>query len=122
MIDPAARTDPASFKARVSAYAASLRATRPEKQGMPVRVPLERSISERERRLADGFIAGADGVDSQVAKAADHHKEATGRFRLWPPSSSRSKSKDRTSLVMRATVQGLWRRRRSGAEKGGAGE
>ena len=71
VVDPAALTDLAGFKASVSAYAASLRATRPEHPGKPVRVPFERSVAERERRRAEGHITVADEVVAQLTKAGE---------------------------------------------------
>ncbi len=69
-IDPAVLTDAAQFKASISAYAASLRATRPERAGVPVRVPFERSAAERNRRRAEGVITVADEVIAQLTDKA----------------------------------------------------
>ncbi len=77
VVDPAALTDAAVFRASVSAYAAGLRATRPELPGKPVRVPFERSIAERERRMAEDHITVADEVVAQLTKAADNRRELT---------------------------------------------
>ena len=71
VIDPAALTDAAAFRTSVSAYVASLRATRPEHPGIPVRVPFERSLTERARRLGEGSITVADEVVAQLTKAAE---------------------------------------------------
>ena len=69
VVDPAALTDTAAFKASVSAYAASLRATRPEHPGAPVRVPFERSLAARDQRRAEGHIVVADEVVAQLTLA-----------------------------------------------------
>ena len=71
VVDPAALTDAADFKARVTDYAASLRATRPEHPDKPVRVPFERSVLEREARRAAGAIEVADEVVAQLTKVAE---------------------------------------------------
>lgn len=50
------------FPARVAEYAQSIRDTRPLDPAQPVRVPFDRSIAERERRLAAGVIEAPDTV------------------------------------------------------------
>ncbi len=44
------------YKANVSEYATAIRATRPVPGGQPVRMPYDRSLSERKRRLAEDAI------------------------------------------------------------------
>lgn len=56
VVDPDLFGEPGEFRARVSGFAADLRATRPLDPAVPVRVPFERSVAERERRLAAGVI------------------------------------------------------------------
>lgn len=62
VIDPGLLTSAEDFKARASVYADSLRATRPIDPGQPVRVPFERSVAERNRRLQEGVITVSDEV------------------------------------------------------------
>ena len=50
------------FPARVAEYAQSIRDTRPLDPAQPVRVPFDRSVAERERRLAAGVIDVPDTV------------------------------------------------------------
>ncbi len=71
VVDPAALTDAARFKVQVAEYAASLRATRPEHPGKPVRVPFERSLQERKARQMAGTIEVADEVVMQLTKVAE---------------------------------------------------
>ena len=54
-IDPALFMPIADYKARTSELAAMMRASRPAVAGDTVRVPGERSMKERTRRLAEGF-------------------------------------------------------------------
>ncbi len=62
VVDPGILTDAEDYRARVAAYATSLRTTRPVDTASPVRVPFERSAEERSRRLAEGEIDVADEV------------------------------------------------------------
>lgn len=57
VVDPALLTDAEDFRHRVTAYAESLRATRPLDPQQPVRVPFERSHKARADRTAGGVIA-----------------------------------------------------------------
>jgi LDH2 family malate/lactate/ureidoglycolate dehydrogenase len=61
-IQPDLLTDPAVFQHEVAAYADSVRATRPLREGEKVRVPFERSRVDRERRRASNQIDVADAV------------------------------------------------------------
>jgi len=54
-IDPGMFMPVADYKARTSELAEMMRASRPATAGEPVRVPGERSMKERERRLRAGF-------------------------------------------------------------------
>lgn len=56
VIDPALLTSADDFQARVSEYADSMRATRPLDPASPVRVPFDRSLAERSKRLAANQI------------------------------------------------------------------
>ena len=78
VVDPAALTDAARFKASVASYADSLRATRPEKPGEPVRVPFDRSAAARAQRIADGHIVVTDEVVAQLRKAAENETGPNG--------------------------------------------
>ena len=62
VIDPGLLSSAEDYKQRVAEYADSLRATRPLEPGKPVRVPFERSVEERAKRLAAGMIEIADPV------------------------------------------------------------
>lgn len=62
VVDPALLTSPEDYKARVAAFADSLRATRPVDPARPVRVPFERSEEERTRRRALDAIEVSDTV------------------------------------------------------------
>jgi LDH2 family malate/lactate/ureidoglycolate dehydrogenase len=54
-IDPSLFMPTADYKARTSELAQMMRASRPATAGDPVRVPGERSLRERQRRLAEGI-------------------------------------------------------------------
>ena len=69
--DPAILTSADDFKRRVSAYAASVRGTRPLDSGRPVRVPFDRSAAERERHLADGTIRVPEPIHQALLGVAD---------------------------------------------------
>ena len=63
--------DPAgTFRQRVAEYADSMRATRPVNGGSPVRVPFDRSIVERSKRLAANSIEVPDLVYEGLRRAA----------------------------------------------------
>ena len=68
VVDPGLLSSADDYKQRVADYADSLRATRPLEPGTPVRVPFERSVRERSKRLAAGTI----GVPDQVYRALQH--------------------------------------------------
>ena len=61
-LNPALFCPADDFMQRVSDYAQSVRDTRPLKGGAPVRVPFDRSIVERARRLAADAIEVPDSV------------------------------------------------------------
>ena len=56
VVNPALFGSAEDFQQRVSEYADSMRATRPVKPDEPVRVPFDRSIVERKKRLAANAI------------------------------------------------------------------
>jgi len=60
VIDPDLFGGAADFHARVSAFKASVRSSRPADPFNPVRLPFERSETERSKRLADGTIEVED--------------------------------------------------------------
>jgi LDH2 family malate/lactate/ureidoglycolate dehydrogenase len=70
VVNPQNFTSAEDFMQRVSEYSDSLRATRPLDPAKPVRVPFERSIIERNKRLAAGTIEVADAVHAALAKIA----------------------------------------------------
>lgn len=70
VIDPSLLGDAADFQARVAAYADSLRSTRPVDPEKAVRVPFERSMAERDRRLAANIIEVPDIVYEALCEAA----------------------------------------------------
>ena len=65
MIDPVG-----DFAERATAYAESLRATRPLHPAEPVRVPFERSVTTRSEHLASGMIEVADAIHGAVIAIA----------------------------------------------------
>lgn len=72
VIDPGLLTSAEDYKQRVAEYADSLRATRPLEPGRPVRVPFERSVQERSKRLAEGTIEIADPVYRALVQVAGY--------------------------------------------------
>ena len=68
VVDPGLLSSADEYKQRVAEYADSLRATRPLEPGKPVRVPFERSIHERSKRLAAGTIEVPDQVYSALRR------------------------------------------------------
>jgi len=58
------------YKARVSEYAAAVRAARPVDGGPPARMPFDRSAAERRRRLAEDAIDVDDAVYRRLAGLA----------------------------------------------------
>ena len=70
VIDPELLTSAQDFRERVSAYADSLRSTRPLDPARPVRVPFERSAAERTRRLAADTIEVPDDTFTALTRFA----------------------------------------------------
>jgi LDH2 family malate/lactate/ureidoglycolate dehydrogenase len=58
------------YRQSVSDYAAAIRSTRPVPGGPPVRMPYDRSLAERARRLADDAIEVPDMVVEQLRAIA----------------------------------------------------
>ena len=56
VVDPELLTSAKDFRQRVSDYADSVRSTRPVDPDSPVRVPFDRSLAERSRRLSENTI------------------------------------------------------------------
>ena len=73
VINPTVLSDAENYKQRVSEYAENLRSTRPVDASHPVRVPFERSVATRTRRMQENRIEVADEVYSALTKIAAHH-------------------------------------------------
>ena len=72
------------FPARVAEYAQSIRDTRPLDPEQPVRVPFDRSIAERNRRLALDAIDVPDSVVQNLRGIIDRGQASSAismRFR-----------------------------------------
>lgn len=59
-----------AYKAAVSDYAATVRATRPEEGGPPVRMPFDRSAADRRRRLAADVVEVPDAIHAELERIA----------------------------------------------------
>lgn len=68
VVNPAMLTDPDDFSQRVSEYADTLRSTRPILGGPPVRVPFDRSLQQRSKRLAAGTIHVPGQIHSTLVR------------------------------------------------------
>ena len=68
VVDPGLLTSAEDYRQRVSAYADSLRSTRPLDPAKPVRVPFERSAAERERRRAADMVEVPDDTYQALVK------------------------------------------------------
>jgi LDH2 family malate/lactate/ureidoglycolate dehydrogenase len=66
----------AEYKAKVSEYAEAVRSTRPVAGGARVRMPFDRSVTERNRRLAEDAIEVPDAIHAQLATIAASNKLA----------------------------------------------
>jgi LDH2 family malate/lactate/ureidoglycolate dehydrogenase len=69
-IRPDLLTNADDFARSVTAYAESIRGARPIEGGPPVRMPFDRSRSERKRRLAEDAIEVSDAVYSRLVEIA----------------------------------------------------
>jgi LDH2 family malate/lactate/ureidoglycolate dehydrogenase len=81
VIDPGLLTSPDDYRSRVSAYAKSIRATRPVEGGAPVRVPFDRSAAQRRATLEAGMVAVPDEVWTALSARADGPGAAGGAGR-----------------------------------------
>jgi LDH2 family malate/lactate/ureidoglycolate dehydrogenase len=70
LVDPGALTDPEDYRRRVSAFAESIRATRPVEGGSAVRVPFDRSVAYREETLRRGTIDVPEAVVTALRREA----------------------------------------------------
>ncbi len=73
LINPGLFGSAADFEERISAYAQSMRATRPVNPAEPVRVPFDRSVAERTRRTAQNRIDVPDGIHAALQDIAAGH-------------------------------------------------
>jgi LDH2 family malate/lactate/ureidoglycolate dehydrogenase len=58
------------YRAKVSAYVDWVRTAAPIDPDVPVRVPFERSMQDRARRIAEGFIEVPDTIHERLAELA----------------------------------------------------
>jgi LDH2 family malate/lactate/ureidoglycolate dehydrogenase len=65
-MNPAAFGDLEQFKRNVTAYAEAVRGSRPVAGGPPVRMPFDRSVVDRKRRLAEDAIEVEDAVHERI--------------------------------------------------------
>ena len=70
VVDPELLGPAADYRRRVAEYAAQMRATRPVDPKQPVRVPFERSVAERAKRVAAGVIEVAEPVHEALVRLA----------------------------------------------------
>jgi delta1-piperideine-2-carboxylate reductase len=67
------------YRAQVAQYAEAVRTARPVEHGVPVRMPFDRSITERRRRLAEGEIEIADEIYHALEKMAKGRPDSENR-------------------------------------------
>lgn len=70
LFDPGALTDPDDYRQRVTAFAESIRATRPVEAGSPVRVPFDGSVARRNETLRRGTIDVPEAVVAALREEA----------------------------------------------------
>ncbi|MFE9005531.1 Ldh family oxidoreductase [Streptomyces sp. NPDC007875] len=70
LFDPGVLTDPDDYRQRVTAFAESVRATRPVEATRPVRVPFDRSVTRRNETLRRGTIDVPEAVVEALRKEA----------------------------------------------------
>lgn len=70
LFDPGVLTDPDDYRQRITAFAESVRATRPVEGGSPVRVPFDRSVTRREETLRRGTVDVPEAVVAALRKEA----------------------------------------------------
>ena len=73
-IRPDLFVDPGEFRKSVSEYAAQIRGTRRLDAGVPVRVPFERSMALRAKRIARGWIDVEDVVYAAVLALSERRR------------------------------------------------
>lgn len=61
----------AEYRAKVSEYAAAVRSARPVAGGSPVRMPFDRSVADRRRRLEEGSIEVSESVLARLREVAE---------------------------------------------------
>ena len=66
-----------TYREKVTAYAASVRSARPVSGGAPVRMPFDRSASDRRRRIAEGTIEVTDAVFARLTEIAGARPSVT---------------------------------------------
>lgn len=70
LVDPRVLTDRDDYRQRVTAFADSVRSTRPVQGGSPVRVPFDRSVDRRNETLQRGIIDVPEAVVSALRQEA----------------------------------------------------
>jgi len=70
MVDPGLLSLGVDFKAQVSEYVDWVHSARPADPSIPVRVPFERSIQDRARRIAEGYIDVPDVIHANLLALA----------------------------------------------------
>ncbi|MEU0842001.1 Ldh family oxidoreductase [Streptomyces sp. NPDC005962] len=70
LFDPGVLTDPDDYRQRITAFAESVRATRPVEGGSPVRVPFDRSVTRREETLRRGTVDVPEAVVAALREEA----------------------------------------------------
>jgi LDH2 family malate/lactate/ureidoglycolate dehydrogenase len=70
LVDPGLLSPGEDFSAKVSAYVDWVHSARPSDPDVPVRVPFERSMQDRARRMAEGFVEIPDLIHSSLLKLA----------------------------------------------------
>lgn len=65
------------YKDNVALYAAEVRKTRPVLGGPPVRMPYDRSLAERRRRIAADEVEIADEIHARISELAQRNSPAT---------------------------------------------
>lgn len=75
VVDPGLLTDGDDFRRRVTEYAESVRGARPVDPDRPVRMPFDRSATDRARRLASDELEISDEVCHALRAVIDAHPE-----------------------------------------------
>jgi LDH2 family malate/lactate/ureidoglycolate dehydrogenase len=69
----------AEFRSQVTQYAEAVRAARPLEGGEGARMPFDRSLAERRRRLAEGAIELAEPIHAALVRLVDSAGGPRGR-------------------------------------------